>query len=107
MKKQRYELTGEWSGPRSPAGGYTAFQHREYTTDHALVLFATAIGAIQFTDGTCLHLHARPMKPGERPGKDFDGYGKLIRDCKRYNVDSVSALCAAQNADKILTGASR
>lgn len=100
----RFEVTGTWSGPRSPAGDYNAAQHREVVTDRKLILFIKGTRSITFTDGTALHLDARPLAKGERAGKPVDGYRKLIRDCARYGVSSVAALIGAQVAEKALSG---
>ena len=107
MTKQRYILTGEWTGPSSPAGDFNPFQHRECVTEHRLVLWAKDIGRITFTDGTALILRAEPMQKGERFGAPILGYKSLIRDCFRYGVDSVAALCAAQKLEKQITGVSK
>ena len=90
--KTRYEITGTWSGPRSPAGSWTGFVHRETVTDSGLAEFCQQIGSILYSDGTCLYLSVRKLKKGERKQKDKPGYSSLIRDCYIAGMSSVDAL---------------
>jgi len=91
MSRIRYEITGEWSGPRSPAGNYTAFQHREVTTSKSRA-DACRDKSILYTDGTRLFLSVRQLNKGERSGKICNGYGNLINQCIREGKWSVAEL---------------
>ena len=96
MKTIRHEITGEWSGPASPAGDYTRIVHREVTKDAALVEFVRQHDRILYTDGTCLILSVRPLAKGERARPPKLGYSTLIRDCARFGVSSVAEVQAAR-----------
>ncbi len=89
MSKQRFVIEGEWSGYRS---SQQKVVHREVTTDAALVKKIEGAYAISYTDGTCLVLSVRPCTPREVVKNQKNSYGKLIRDCARYDVWSVDEL---------------
>ena len=96
-KTTRWMITGEWSGPSNPAGGYTRFQHLEYTRDSKRADWCDG-NSIRFSDGTMLFLAVEPMGHGERRQRpEKNGYGKLISDCVRHDVNTVDELCARQS----------
>lgn len=96
-----YMITGEWSGPSSPAGNYTRIVHREYlradtAAKHAFVEKVRNLNLIRYTDGTALYLHVEAMPPRAKRRPTINGYGSLIRDCISYGVNSVDALIRAK-----------
>lgn len=92
MTKTRYELTGEWSGPQSPAGDFVRVVHRETITDRELIQWVKSVYGIRYSDGTMLYLSVRELMKGERAKPDRLGYKSLIRQCFEAQVDSVDAL---------------
>jgi hypothetical protein len=94
VKGLRYEITGEWSGPKNPAGDYTRLCYRETTTNEGLIQFVSRTHGIQFSDGTMLFLRCRPLGVTEQGKSDMLGYSELVHDCFMANVDSVDALNA-------------
>ena len=78
-----YTIEGKWTG-------YTSNQsrvvHREHTRSAARADEIRSLGSILYTDGTRLLLSVRNGKHGAA----IDGYRKLIADCLKYGVSSVS-----------------
>jgi hypothetical protein len=82
-----------WSGPRSPAGNWTALQHREYTRSPLFAEQCQSLGHICFDDGTTLliRVRTRTKKDGLRLPV-IQGYSSLIRECTRTCINRVSDL---------------
>lgn len=94
----RFIIEGEWIGYRSSQDRVV---HR---TVHQgaykkLRAWAEKTHAIYYSDGTRLILSVRDCKPRERV-KEIRGYTKLINDCAHYDVNTVDALCALEQAAK-------
>jgi hypothetical protein len=85
----RFIIEGEWSGYSS---SQRRVVHRKvYKNRPMLRTWATKAGAIRYTDGTCLVLRVRDLKPRERVA-EINGYTKLIEDCAHHNVTNVASL---------------
>ena len=87
-----YMIEGEWSGPQSPAGNWTRFQHREFTQSKKRAEAINELGSIRYSDGTYLYLTVTEGKGPAKKRPAIDGYGKLINECLRYGVSSVDEL---------------
>ena len=96
--KPRFEILGFWSGPQSPAGGFTPFQYRYTTRSRKLVDAVESMGAIGFTDGTHLRFETRELPKGEKAKKNMPYYHPLVLECWHYGVSSVDALQKAKKA---------
>lgn len=93
MKPTRFVIEGEWSG----YSGQRRVVHRQV---HSLAFkklraWATNVGAIRYTDGSCLVISVRDCNPREKV-QEILGYTNLINDCAHYNVSSVDALRVAR-----------
>lgn len=84
----RFIIEGTWSG-------YTSSQsrvvHRQVHSKafKKLRAWAESVGAIYYTDGTCLMLSVRDCKPRERV-QEIKGYTQLIWDCHYAGVNRVA-----------------
>jgi len=89
-----YMIEGEWTGPSSPAGGYTRHVHREYTKSKRRADDCERLGSILYTDGTRLLLSVEDVTETHytkrRP--KINGYSKLIGDCLAHGVSAVADL---------------
>jgi hypothetical protein len=94
----RYIIEGEWTGYRS---SQQRVVHRTVHdgAEKKLRAWAEKTHGISYTDGTRLILSVRDCKPRERV-EQIRGYASLIRDCAHFDVCTVEALCAAQDALK-------
>lgn len=90
MKPTRFIIEGEWTGYHD---GQRRVVHRQVhpATSTQLRAWAARVGAIRYTDGTCLVVRVRDCAPREKIA-EIRGYTKLIDDCARHNVNSVDAL---------------
>lgn len=94
-----YAIEGRWTGPKSPAGDWDPFAHREFVrvdTKRAQDFLdqVRRMDAIDFTDGTALILDVRDVSGVHwtKRGKKRNGYGWLIRQCAKHGVTRVADL---------------
>lgn len=87
-----YMIEGEWSGPQSPAGNWTRFQHREFTQSKKRADAIRELGSIRYDDGTFLYLTVTEGKGPAKSRPAVDGYGKLINECLKFGVNSVAGI---------------
>jgi len=91
----RFLLEGEWTGYHS---AQAKIVHREVISDKKTIEWVKKNHSIRYSDGTLLILHFRQMKPHERLENPNYGYRELIRDCVRYDVNSVDVLAEKRKA---------
>lgn len=101
MSAGRFVIEGEWIGYRSSQDRVV---HRQVYPGafKKLRAWAEKTHCIRYTDGTTLVLTVRDCKPRERV-KEIRGYTKLINDCAHYDVATVDALQAAEEAARTAT----
>lgn len=86
---KRWLIEGEWSGYTD---GQRKVVHRKVIQGRPKFRIAIErLRCITYTDGTRLLLTVRDCKPREKV-VEINGYGSLIEDCVRHNVNSVANL---------------
>lgn len=101
-----FMIEGEWSGYRSSQEHVV---HREFLNDRSgdrrsLIEWCDENYGIGYDDGTTLRLVVTELKPRAKRDKVVNGYTKLIRDCHRHNVTSVTDLPREKTLSKFPIG---